>query len=93
MRAVLALVAAALVLGACGKNPTDTLKTDNRAISVDKLFQIDGCQVYRFRDGGEKQYFVRCATSTTTLRVDNHGAADTPVPVRHSITTVESTND
>jgi len=31
---------------------------------VDRLFQVDGCTVYRFHDGGRPRYFTNCAGST-----------------------------
>ncbi len=31
---------------------------------VDRLFNVDGCTVYRFHDGGRARYFTNCSGST-----------------------------
>ena len=58
MRRALAAIAATVIAG-CGADAVSTEPTDNTQIKVDRLFDHDGCTVYRFRDG-ETRYFVKC---------------------------------
>lgn len=51
---------------ACSKQPLSTESTNNADISVERLFDIDGCRVYRFMDYGDPHYFVRCGNVVTT---------------------------
>lgn len=37
---------------------------------VVKLFEKDGCPVYRFTDGGSWRYFVTCSGSTTESHME-----------------------
>lgn len=59
----LALVAACLLAG-CGADAVSTAPTDNAQIKVERLFDHDGCTVYRFNDGGTR-YFVKCRDGST----------------------------
>jgi hypothetical protein len=60
-----ALPALALALGptlaACHipADPVAVQPTNNPEVNVSLLFSADGCDVYRFYDGGE-HYFARC---------------------------------
>jgi len=54
-------IALAVLLSGCNKAPVSVAKTDNANIEVERLFEHDGCVVYRFRDDGER-YFVKCAS-------------------------------
>lgn len=35
-----------------------------KTYQVDKLFEVDGCRVYRFEDGGHSRYFTNCSGAT-----------------------------
>jgi hypothetical protein len=48
----LALLVACLLVG-CGADAVSTAHTDNAQINVERLFDHDGCTVYRFQDGGD----------------------------------------
>jgi hypothetical protein len=50
-------IAAVLVLSACHKPAEDMIQTKH--YEVERLFDIDGCNVYRFFDSGYK-YVVTC---------------------------------
>lgn len=52
-----------LALVACSKRPESTTKA-GVDFTVDKLFTVDGCTVYRFGDGGETHYFTNCRGTT-----------------------------
>lgn len=58
MKRILALLAIAS-LAACSVDASGVVQTDNPNFTVEKLFTIDGCNVYRFGDG-ESRYVVTC---------------------------------
>jgi hypothetical protein len=43
----------------CNEKPDAVLQSTNVEYKVDKLFTVDGCNVYRFYDDGSK-YFTNC---------------------------------
>jgi hypothetical protein len=48
------------------KNPEEsTVKTSNASFELQKLFEHDGCSVYRFYDG-RSIYYTTCIGSTQT---------------------------
>ena len=48
------------------------LATTNPNYRVRKLFEVDGCTVYRFSDADKYRYFTRCVgASTETLQGTN----------------------
>ena len=51
-----------LILAACSEPAESTAPSSNGNIPVDKLFNIDGCTVYRFKDGVHNRYFSNCKT-------------------------------
>lgn len=55
-----------LLMAACYSTPIETRQTDNTDVNVAKLFHVDGCTVYRFRDGLYEHYFARCSTNTSS---------------------------
>ena len=56
------LVAAAVLLTACNRDPEST-QSVGLGFKVETLFTVDGCTVYRFADGGYK-YFTNCRGNT-----------------------------
>jgi hypothetical protein len=60
----LVLLAALLLIAGCEKEPLSRAVSTNREIPVDRLFEIDGCRVYRFYDG-RSRYFASCAGVTS----------------------------
>ncbi|MGA2886295.1 MAG: DUF4884 domain-containing protein [Halobacteriota archaeon] len=60
-------------LVACEKDPVAHVQTDNKNISVDLLFEHNGCTVYRFWDMGEPIYYSNCGGSTQTSWRERHG--------------------
>lgn len=61
MRKYLAIAAtlAALALSACGKDAIEASVTNNPEIDVQRLFDHEGCTVYRFFDS-RPHYYVKC---------------------------------
>ena len=55
------------------------LKTSNKDVKVELLFEIDGCKVYRFYDGtgggvyALPKYFTKCAGSNSTSWIEPCG--------------------
>ena len=63
----LALLAVLLAgCGSCGKGALTTVATNNTEFKVDHIFDVDGCRIYRFVDGGYYHYFANCPGSTVT---------------------------
>ena len=52
----------ASILAGCANDPVAESATNNPNVDVALLFSHDGCDVFRFRDGGY-HYYVRCAGS------------------------------
>lgn len=44
------------------KRPKLIKSTTNKNFNAELLFEVDGCKVYRFFDGGEAIYFVKDTT-------------------------------
>lgn len=60
MKKVLIGLTLSLVLfTSCKREPTEVVTTNNKNFYVELLFEVDGCKVYRFWDGGYK-YFTTC---------------------------------
>lgn len=60
------LAGALAVLSGCAVTPAlTTSPTNNTAVTVEKLFDHEGCSVYRFRDGGVPRYFAKCQSTAT----------------------------
>lgn len=68
MKKIIAFAAVTLVLAGCARDPVETSRTDNPQINVSKLFEHDGCSVYRFNDGDKYVYYSNCRGSTQTSR-------------------------
>lgn len=77
---VLLLVAMALGT-ACVKDGLGDVATDNNNFEVTRLFTVDDCTVYRFRDDGYYHYVAHCQNGggATTMRVVHHTKTSTPV--------------
>lgn len=60
MKQILIFLALVLVSLSCDKEAKEKVETDNKEFNVELLFEIDGCKVYRFVDGGHNRYFTNC---------------------------------
>ena len=56
-----------LLLVACTEPAESTVASSNGNIPVEKLFNVDGCTVYRFQDGGYNRYFSSCKTGRSEV--------------------------
>lgn len=61
----LVILVLSLVLISCSKDAEETIKTSNKEINVELLFEVDGCRVYRFFDSSYR-YFSNCARNSMT---------------------------
>lgn len=59
MRRIIAAIVAVLLLGSCAQSPENTGKA-GKDITVDFLFEYEGCRVYRFSDAGVLRYYANC---------------------------------
>jgi hypothetical protein len=57
----LIVIASLLLAGCSDSTPVARYETNNPDVPVQRLFDFDGCRVYRFWDGGIRHFFVRCA--------------------------------
>ena len=60
MKKIIFGLTSVILFASCKGLPKETLTTDNRDFQVQLLFEVDGCKVYRFWDGGECRYFTSC---------------------------------
>lgn len=44
----------------CARDAEQVSKSTNPEFYVSKLFEFDGCTVYRFYDGGAYKYYTKC---------------------------------
>lgn len=65
-----AMLFCSMFLFGCEERPLRTDRTENPGVAVDLLTQHDGCNIYRFTDGGRSHYFVKCA-DTKTVSTDS----------------------
>lgn len=49
-----------LFLLSCTKGAKEEILTNNDSFKVELLFEVEGCKVYRFIDGGRNRYFTNC---------------------------------
>lgn len=53
-----------LALSGCYKDAKETILTNNTEFNIQLLFEVDGCKVYRFSDGGFARYLTICPNSS-----------------------------
>lgn len=64
------IIAIAVILVACTKDPVSKSNTNNATIQVETLFTHENCTVYRFVDD-RPQYFVKCKTTNVAAGTIN----------------------
>lgn len=72
-----------LFLTACGKIKSTETKTAGINAKIEKLFEHEGCTVYRFHDQNYWRYYAKCsnATSSNTSWSQSCGKGCTSHPV------------
>jgi hypothetical protein len=61
-----ALILSQILLSCAPTTPQMVLTGSNPEIRVELLFEVDGCKVYRFYDGGTPRYFTKCNDSSSS---------------------------
>ncbi|QXV80831.1 hypothetical protein bas02_0065 [Veterinaerplatzvirus Jeanpiccard] len=56
------IIAAIIALTGCEKAPEVQIQSGE--FNVERLFTVDGCTAYRFRDSGKAVYYTNCHGST-----------------------------
>ena len=65
MKKYILLTISVLVLTACQSRPLAYINTQNPEIDLAKIFEVDGCNVYRFTDGSTSNYLTTCPGSVS----------------------------
>lgn len=73
MKKLLAIVLLALELSSCMAPAQMALQGSNPQIKVELLFEVDGCKVYRFYDGGAIRYFTKCENNSSVGWLESCG--------------------
>lgn len=77
-------IAAALTLAAmaaaCTAEPISQVPTDNVSITAAHIATIEGCRVYRFRDGGYDRYLTTCPGSVSARQTVSSGKTHSSRP-------------
>ncbi len=63
---ILTVACFALLATGCDKDTIAITQSTNSKVPVGKLFELDGCTVYRFADGGRNHYYTVCGNAVTT---------------------------
>lgn len=58
------IIAAMATLAGCEK--ASEVKVQSGDFNVERLFTVDGCTAYRFRDSGRAIYYTNCQGSTNS---------------------------
>jgi hypothetical protein len=63
-----------LLVGCSAPAAIGSIESNNPDVHLELLFSHDGCDVYRFHDGGSR-YFVKCSGHATTsvMETVKHG--------------------
>ncbi len=78
------IILAILFAASCRERAMETVRSNNSAVKVELLFEVDGCKVYRFWDSGYK-YFTKCNGS---VQWDEHtGSGKNRTTIRKEIQT------
>lgn len=96
-KSIMALAAAAAILVGCSQpvttpgavNHPAAVATTVTDYQVTKLFDVDGCTVYKFNDNLDDHYFSRCAIASVTAVT----TASECGPKGCSNTTIDSTTN
>jgi hypothetical protein len=62
----------AVLLCSCTKEAQEHSTTSNSEFKVELLFRHDGCEVFRFEDGGRDHYYVRCKSDDIVTAIEQH---------------------
>ena len=63
MKKIMLLISLFIFVSGCSESPVSVSETTNSKVSVDTLFEHNGCTVYRFYDAGRLHYYSVCRSS------------------------------
>lgn len=63
MKRFILVTAILATLTGCQSRPLKYVNTENPEIELAKIFEVDGCNVYRFIDGNNSRYLTTCSGS------------------------------
>ena len=87
VKLAIALFSVLAILQGCSKDPISVEVSSNTNVTVDFLFEHDGCKLYRFVDGGKPIYYAKCRESTQTTWNSTNLAGKVVVTVPHQVST------
>lgn len=70
-KVIIGLTLGLILFTSCRRESTEVVETNNKNFNVELLFEVDGCKVYRFWDGGYK-YFTTCEGSVEWKSKEKH---------------------
>lgn len=82
------LTALVLVALGCKNEAESVVLSSNHNFDVEKLFDVDGCTVYRFTDG-RSHYFARCERSVSVSETQYYHHGKSGHTESHEVVTVE----
>lgn len=80
MKRLILIAIAALLLSGCDTEGVGSESTDNDQVVVERLFTVEGCTMYKFRDGWRNIYWTNCPGTTqyyTGGKNNKHVSVDT----------------
>lgn len=63
MKRFILVTAILATLTGCQSRPLAYVNTENPEVELAKIFEVDGCNVYRFSDSGTSKYLTTCPGS------------------------------
>lgn len=70
---IIGIILAALFLHGCSKPAVGIAVSNNSEVKVEKLFNAEGCAVFRFTDAGRFHYYANCKNSATMMESHTEG--------------------
>lgn len=64
MKKLILIITCIFLLTSCVNSSQEKVQSSNSEIEIEKLFEVDGCTIYRFMDG-QYRYFTNCKGSVS----------------------------
>jgi hypothetical protein len=71
---IFAAIFGTLAIASCNAPSEGEAVTTNGNVRVERLTQVDGCTIYRFRDGGRNHYTTICRQGATAQPASVHSS-------------------
>ncbi len=69
----------ALIFAGCQREAQKEVQSTNQNFSVELLFEVDGCKMYRFSDGGRYIYWSDCKGKTQYNYIEQSGKSQNTI--------------